>query len=82
MPGLAAKMQGGAAFKVEERQDQSGEQGDIGGDGGPFDAHFESKYKVEQHIKNLRIPYTIIGPTFFMENLLDQGSYKTKIYWI
>ena len=33
--------------------------------------HFESKYKVEQHIKNLGIPYTIIGPTFFMENLLS-----------
>jgi uncharacterized protein YbjT (DUF2867 family) len=33
--------------------------------------HFESKYKVEQHIKNLRIPYTIIGPTSFMENLLS-----------
>ena len=32
--------------------------------------HFESKYKVEQHIRNLGIPYTIIGPTFFMENLL------------
>ncbi|MFZ0895917.1 MAG: NmrA family NAD(P)-binding protein, partial [Candidatus Nitrosopolaris sp.] len=25
--------------------------------------HFESKYKVEQHIKNCGIPYTIIGPT-------------------
>src|SRR3954453_3205746 len=35
--------------------------------------HFKSKYKVEQHIKNLRIPYTIIGPTFFMENLFGQG---------
>src|ERR671933_1321312 len=35
--------------------------------------HFESKYKIEQHIKNLGIPYTIIGPTFFMENLLGQG---------
>jgi len=34
--------------------------------------HFESKYKVEQHIKNLRIPYTIICPTSFMENLLYQ----------
>jgi len=32
--------------------------------------HFESKYKVEQHIQNLGIPFTIIGPTFFMENLL------------
>lgn len=31
--------------------------------------HFESKYKVEQHIKNSGIPYTIIGLTFFMENL-------------
>src|SRR5919205_1002598 len=40
--------------------------------------HFESKYKVEQHIKNLGIPHTIIGPTFFMENLhgpgLEQGQ--------
>ena len=35
--------------------------------------HFESKYKVEQHIKNLGIPYTIIGPAFFMENLLGPG---------
>jgi len=35
--------------------------------------HFESKYKVEQHIQNLGIPYTIIGPTFFMENLLGSG---------
>ena len=35
--------------------------------------HFESKYKIEQHIKSLRIPYTIIGPTFFMENLLGPG---------
>ena len=35
--------------------------------------HFESKYKVEQHINNLGIPHTIIGPTFFMENLLGPG---------
>ena len=35
--------------------------------------HFESKYKVEQHIQNLGIPFTIIGPTFFMENLLGSG---------
>jgi uncharacterized protein YbjT (DUF2867 family) len=35
--------------------------------------HFESKYKVEQHIKDLGIPYTIIGPTFFMENWLSPG---------
>ena len=35
--------------------------------------HFESKYKVEQHVKNLGIPHTIIGPTFFMENLVGPG---------
>jgi uncharacterized protein YbjT (DUF2867 family) len=35
--------------------------------------HFESKYKIEQHMKNLGIPHTIIGPTFFMENLLGPG---------
>ena len=35
--------------------------------------HFVSKHKVEQHIKNLGLPYTIIGPTFFMENLLGPG---------
>src|SRR5207342_1903901 len=46
--------------------------------------HFESKYKVEQHIKNCGIPYTIIGPTSFMENLLSYlSSYQNileKIY--
>jgi uncharacterized protein YbjT (DUF2867 family) len=31
--------------------------------------HFESKYKIEQHIKNLGIPHTIIGPTFFYGKL-------------
>ena len=35
--------------------------------------HFESKYKVEQHIRNLGIHFTIIGPTFFMENLFGPG---------
>jgi len=41
--------------------------------------HFESKYKVEQHIKNLGIPHTIIGPTFFMENLLGPGLEKSQL---
>ena len=31
--------------------------------------HFDSKYAIEQHIQGLGIPYTIIGPAFFMENL-------------
>jgi uncharacterized protein YbjT (DUF2867 family) len=41
--------------------------------------HFESKYKVEQHIKNLGIPYTIVGPTFFMENLLGLGLQQGQL---
>src|SRR5438067_672107 len=41
--------------------------------------HFESKYKVEQHIKNLGIPHTIIGPTFFMENLLGPGLEQCQL---
>ncbi|MDQ3903678.1 MAG: NmrA family NAD(P)-binding protein, partial [Thermoproteota archaeon] len=36
-------------------------------------------YKVEQHIKNLGIPYTIIGPTFFMENLLGPGLEQGRL---
>ena len=34
--------------------------------------HFESKYKVEQHVKNLGIPHTIIGPTFLWKTCLVQ----------
>ncbi len=30
--------------------------------------HFDSKYKVEQHIASIKIPYTIVAPVFFMEN--------------
>ena len=41
--------------------------------------HFESKYKIEQHIKNLGIPFTIIGPTFFMENLLGAGLQQGQL---
>ena len=41
--------------------------------------HFESKYKVEQHIKNLGIPHTIIGPTFFMENLFGPGLEQDQL---
>ena len=31
--------------------------------------HFESKRKVEEHIEGLGIPYTIVAPVYFMENL-------------
>lgn len=30
--------------------------------------HFDSKYKVEEHIKTLDIPYTISAPVYFMDN--------------
>ena len=33
--------------------------------------HFDSKYKVEQHIAASGIPYTIIGPTAFMDNFIQ-----------
>jgi uncharacterized protein YbjT (DUF2867 family) len=33
--------------------------------------HFDSKYKVEQYIRqNVKIPFTIVAPVFFMENFL------------
>lgn len=32
--------------------------------------HFDSKFKVEEYIKSSGIPYTIIAPVFFMDNLL------------
>ena len=32
--------------------------------------HADSKYKVEQHIKGLAIPWTVVAPVYFMENVL------------
>jgi uncharacterized protein YbjT (DUF2867 family) len=31
-------------------------------------AHFSSKHEIEEHIKGLGLPYTILRPVFFMEN--------------
>jgi uncharacterized protein YbjT (DUF2867 family) len=36
--------------------------------------HFESKFKVEQHIMAIGIPYTISAPAYFMENALAPWS--------
>jgi uncharacterized protein YbjT (DUF2867 family) len=30
--------------------------------------HFDSKFEIEEHIKEIGLPYTIIRPVFFMEN--------------
>ncbi len=32
-------------------------------------AHFASKFAIEQHLKSLDLPHTILRPVFFMENL-------------
>ncbi len=32
--------------------------------------HFDSKRQVERHLEKLGLPYTIVAPVFFMENLL------------
>jgi uncharacterized protein YbjT (DUF2867 family) len=33
--------------------------------------HFESKWQIEQHIRSIRLPATIIRPVFFMQNWQD-----------
>ncbi|MHB1948604.1 MAG: NmrA/HSCARG family protein [Gammaproteobacteria bacterium] len=44
--------------------------------------HFNSKWEIEKHILQSRIEYTIIGPVYFMENLLTFGleGLKSGIY--
>jgi len=32
--------------------------------------HFDSKFEVEEYLKSLNLPYTIIAPVFFMDNIL------------
>lgn len=32
--------------------------------------HFDSKFEVEKHISTLGLNYTIVGPSYFMENLM------------
>jgi len=31
--------------------------------------HFDSKYEVEKHLETLGMPYTIVGPAYFMDNI-------------
>ena len=45
--------------------------------------HFESKYRVEQHLRLLGIPFTIIAPVYFMENLIapwNIGALASGVY--
>ena len=34
-------------------------------------AHFDGKYAVEKHLQASGVPYTVVAPVFFMENLLQ-----------
>jgi uncharacterized protein YbjT (DUF2867 family) len=36
--------------------------------------HFESKFKIEQHVRNTGLRYTILRPVFFMENWLGMRA--------
>ena len=36
--------------------------------------HFDSKYEVEKHLRASRVPYTIVAPVSFMEDLLQPWS--------
>ncbi|MBN1128240.1 MAG: NmrA/HSCARG family protein [Chitinispirillaceae bacterium] len=38
--------------------------------------HFESKWKIEQHIRSLRLAHTILRPVFFMENFYMPDTQK------
>lgn len=45
--------------------------------------HFESKFQVEQHLRTLGLPFTIIAPVYFMENLIapwNIGSLASGVY--
>ena len=37
--------------------------------------HFDGKYSVEKHIQASGVPYTIVAPVFFMENLLQPWTF-------
>jgi uncharacterized protein YbjT (DUF2867 family) len=37
--------------------------------------HFESKYVIEEHIRQIKLPYTILRPVFFMDNLTIPGAF-------
>ena len=39
--------------------------------------HFESKARVEEHLKELGLPLTIVRPTSFMENFVRYGTQRT-----
>jgi uncharacterized protein YbjT (DUF2867 family) len=41
--------------------------------------HFESKFRIEEHIRNSGMHYTIVRPAFFMEDWLDWAGMRQQI---
>lgn len=37
--------------------------------------HFDTKWEVEEHIRKIGLPCTILRPVFFMENCLEPGAF-------
>ena len=44
-------------------------------------SHFESKWQIEEHIRSLGLPATILRPVFFMENLRRHGWGRAMGCW-
>lgn len=48
--------------------------------------HFESKFRIEEHIRSTGVPFTILRPVFFMENWLgmrdqiERGSISSPLH--
>jgi len=45
--------------------------------------HFESKFLIEQHLRTVGVPFTIIAPVYFMENLIapwNIGALASGVY--
>jgi uncharacterized protein YbjT (DUF2867 family) len=36
--------------------------------------HFDSKFAIEEHIRRINLPYSILRPVFFMDNLTAPGA--------
>lgn len=46
----------------------------VAADAGTGIPHFESKGRIEEHLRNSGLPYTIFRPVFFMENWLGEKN--------
>ncbi|MEJ7608553.1 MAG: NmrA/HSCARG family protein [Bryobacteraceae bacterium] len=42
--------------------------------------HFDSKWKIEEHLRGTGMPYTIVRPVYFMENWLRKIKSMEEVY--